>query len=116
MHEAFAQVTLARQAAARHSRGTNGRQFVAKRVARDNLVVHIGHVTVRAPPLRVLGARLMAHVSARGSTSAIGVDVWTVAGQVDADNSFGAKLRLNDECKIRADGDTWRLESLTRLH
>lgn len=41
--------------------------------------------------------------------------VWTVSGPVDAENSFGAKLRLDYTCMIRANGDTWTLESITGL-
>lgn len=40
---------------------------------------------------------------------------WTVTGTVDAENLFGAKLRMNWSCSLRLDGDTWRLVSLTGL-
>ena len=40
---------------------------------------------------------------------------WTVTGTVDADNSFGAKLRMTFTCVVRDDGDTWRLQSMTGL-
>lgn len=40
---------------------------------------------------------------------------WTVTGAVDAENSFGAKLRMNWTCVIRLDGG-WQLESLTGLN
>lgn len=33
---------------------------------------------------------------------------YTVVGDVDADNSFGASLRSGWMCSIRLDGDTWR--------
>lgn len=38
-----------------------------------------------------------------------------VTGAVDAQNSFGATVRETYACTVRADGDTWRLESLTGL-
>lgn len=43
---------------------------------------------------------------------------WTVTGSVDAENSFGAKLRTAYVCTVRpadATGDNWTLESLTGL-
>lgn len=39
---------------------------------------------------------------------------WTVTGTVDAENSFGAKLRMNWTCVVRLDGG-WKLELLTGL-
>ena len=33
---------------------------------------------------------------------------WTFAGTVDAENSFGAKIRNRWECEIRSEGNTWR--------
>ena len=43
---------------------------------------------------------------------------YTVTGTVDAENSFGAKMRSNITCKIRLDEDTETayLESLTGLN
>ena len=43
---------------------------------------------------------------------------WTVRGSVDAENSFGARLRMNYVCTVRpadAAGDNWTLVSLTGL-
>ena len=41
---------------------------------------------------------------------------WTFTGAVDAQNGFGAMLRMNWSCSIRLEGgDTWRLRSLTGL-
>jgi hypothetical protein len=40
---------------------------------------------------------------------------WTVSGPVDAENSFGASLRMNYVCVIEADGDSWVLKSLDGL-
>lgn len=40
---------------------------------------------------------------------------WTVFGTVDAENSFGAKLRMNWTCVVKLDGG-WKLESLTGLN
>ena len=37
-----------------------------------------------------------------------GADAWSVTGDVDAENTFGAKLRSAWSCDIRIDGDTWR--------
>ncbi len=44
----------------------------------------------------------------------IGIDPgpYTVAGNVDSENSFGALLRGTYSCTVRADGDRWVLESL----
>lgn len=39
---------------------------------------------------------------------------WTVYGTVDAENSFGATLRMNWTCVVRLDGG-WQLELLTGL-
>lgn len=33
---------------------------------------------------------------------------WTFAGTVDAENSFGAKIRNRWECEIRSEGNTWQ--------
>jgi hypothetical protein len=33
---------------------------------------------------------------------------WTVTGDVDAENSFGAKLRTGWTCDVRLEGDTYR--------
>ena len=33
---------------------------------------------------------------------------WTVSGQVDAQNSFGAMIRGSWTCSIRLEGDYWR--------
>ena len=40
---------------------------------------------------------------------------WTVTGAVDAENSFRATLRMDWTCKVRLDGGTFVLESLTGL-
>ena len=40
---------------------------------------------------------------------------WTVTGNVDAENSFGAKLRMRFTCVVTDDGDQWLLKSLTGL-
>ena len=50
--------------------------------------------------------------------SGVGYDgtspVWTVTGAVDAENSFGAKLRLNWRCVVEINGG-WKLLSLSGL-
>jgi len=38
-----------------------------------------------------------------------------VTGNVDAENSFGAKLRMRFTCVVEDVGDQWRLRSLTGL-
>ena len=40
--------------------------------------------------------------------TASGSGPWTVVGSVDAENSFGAKLRNRWTCTIRLEGDTYR--------
>ena len=40
---------------------------------------------------------------------------FTVTGAVDAQNSFGATLRMNWTCTVTLNGDTWTLKSLTGL-
>jgi len=42
-----------------------------------------------------------------------GSNKFTVRVAVDAENSFGAMIRTNFECKLTRDGDNWRLDSLT---
>lgn len=37
-----------------------------------------------------------------------GPSAWTVSGEVDAENSFGAMIRAQWTCSIRLDGDYWR--------
>ena len=37
-----------------------------------------------------------------------GSPAWKFTGQVDAENSFGAKIRTGWSCTISLDGDTWR--------
>lgn len=41
-------------------------------------------------------------------TTATGSGPWTVTGQVDAQNSFGATLRDSWSCEVRLDGDVFR--------
>lgn len=36
---------------------------------------------------------------------------WSVRGIVDAENTFGAKIRTQWTCEVRLDGDTWRGEA-----
>lgn len=40
---------------------------------------------------------------------------WTVSGSVDAENSFGAKIRMSYTCTVSLDGSDFVLESLTGL-
>jgi len=40
---------------------------------------------------------------------------FTVTGNVDAENSFGAMLRMRFTCVVEDAGDQWRLKSLTGL-
>lgn len=37
---------------------------------------------------------------------------WTVSGTVDAENSFGAKIRSSFRCEMRDAGDRWVLTSI----
>lgn len=37
-----------------------------------------------------------------------GTNSWTITGNVDAENGFGAQVRSVWSCDIRLDGDTWR--------
>lgn len=41
-------------------------------------------------------------------TSSTGSGPWTVTGEVDSENSFGAMIRASWSCEIRLDGDTFR--------
>jgi hypothetical protein len=41
---------------------------------------------------------------------------YTVTGDVDAQNSFGAKLRSHFTCVVRDAGAEWKLESLTGIN
>lgn len=40
---------------------------------------------------------------------------WTVTGAVDAENGFGATVRMTFTCRVRLDGESWKLETLTGL-
>src|SRR4051812_45415971 len=42
-------------------------------------------------------------------------DMYTVQGDVDAQNSFGAQLRSHFTCAVRSEGDQWKLQSITGL-
>lgn len=48
-----------------------------------------------------------------GESKDLDGDVYTVTGSVDAENSFGAKLRSSYVCKVRDAGDEWRKVSVT---
>lgn len=39
--------------------------------------------------------------------------VYTVTGDVDSQNSFGAMIRNRYQCKVSHEGDTWHLADLT---
>lgn len=43
-------------------------------------------------------------------------DEYTVTGSVDSQNSFGALMRSDFVCTVRANGDSWHLVSLTGLN
>lgn len=46
----------------------------------------------------------------RPITTEVGVDMWRVSGSVDAQNSFGATVRIDYDCTVRGDGDgEWTL-------
>lgn len=60
--------------------------------------------------------RLKAPTTAEFETAVTGGGgTYTVTGAVDAENSFGAKVRNQFTCRVRGDGETWHLESLTGL-
>lgn len=48
-------------------------------------------------------------------TATGGPDTFSVRGTVDAENSFGAKLRSDVACVVTLDGDRWRLDSLSGI-
>lgn len=48
----------------------------------------------------------------RPTRTADGVDTWTISGTVDADNSFGAAVRMRYVCTVRGAGDEVRLVDL----
>jgi hypothetical protein len=51
-----------------------------------------------------------------GATATGGGNRWTVRGAVDAENSFGAMLRMNYTCTVEhVSGENWQLVSLTGL-
>jgi hypothetical protein len=65
-----------------------------------------------------VGRRLKAPSTAEfsGTTVTGGPVTFTVAGSVDAENSFGAKIRNSYICKVSdAAGDSWSLVSLSGL-
>jgi hypothetical protein len=60
--------------------------------------------------------RLKAPSTAEFETSVTGFGPeYTVTGTVDAENSFGARLRNQFTCTVRGDGETWKLVSLEGL-
>lgn len=60
--------------------------------------------------------RLKAPSTADFAVSHTGVGPqYHVSGTVDAENSFGAKIRSDFTCVVRDEGDSWRLVSLTGL-
>lgn len=64
-----------------------------------------------------LKAPSSADFSGEATTKGADKDTYTVAGAVDSQNSFGAKLRNTFSCTVRKrpDGDTWDLVSLTGI-
>lgn len=50
-----------------------------------------------------------------GENVEVSGSTYTVTGAVDAENSFGAKLRQQFTCVVVDAGDEWRLTSLTGL-
>lgn len=49
----------------------------------------------------------------RPTTTEIGANTWRVVGSVDAENSFGATLRVDYECTVRGNSDgEWTLVDL----
>jgi hypothetical protein len=61
--------------------------------------------------------RLKAPATADFSGEAVTVDgkTYSVTGDVDAENSFGAKLRMTYTCVVTDAGDEWRLVSIGGL-
>jgi hypothetical protein len=60
--------------------------------------------------------RLKSPASAEFDTDVKGkAGVYTVVGTVDSENSFGAMMRNEFSCKVKLDGDTWRLRKLTGI-
>lgn len=57
--------------------------------------------------------RLKAPATAKFSSVTVSSsgDVYTVAGSVDSQNSFGALIRATFSCVVRVDGDQWVLQS-----
>jgi hypothetical protein len=49
--------------------------------------------------------RLKAPSTADFNSSAVGGGTWTVTGTVDAENSFGAKVRTNYQCSVIIDNE-----------
>ena len=48
------------------------------------------------------------------SASGTGEGPFQVSGYVDAENSFGAKIRTQFICELRRTGDNWQLENLSQ--
>jgi len=60
--------------------------------------------------------RLKSPASAEFDATAKGeAGVYVVTGTVDSENSFGAMMRNEFSCKVKLDGDTWRLRKLTGI-
>lgn len=54
----------------------------------------------------VVGNNLKAPSTAEYDSSASGSGPWSVSGTVDAENSFGAKIRSTYSCTVERSGDT----------
>lgn len=60
--------------------------------------------------------RLKAPATAKFSNvdhTSAGAEAWTVTGDVDSENSFGANIRTSWKCEIRIDGSQWRYSITT---
>ena len=63
---------------------------------------------LKAPGTAEFGSSLDAEIRDLGSNR------WSVTSYVDAENSFGAQLRMNFDCTVRYTGnEMWQLEELT---
>lgn len=69
----------------------------------------------RACEENFIPGKLKAPASAKFSGESVthAGETYTVSGQVDSENSFGALIRAPFTCVMRSDGDKWDLDSAT---
>jgi hypothetical protein len=89
--------------------------FLSWRVTRADGDGDLGGDAKRACQEDVIPKRLKAPATASFTGVSVTFDgtAYTVAGSVDSENSYGAKIRASFNCVMHADGKRWVVESAT---